>query len=118
VSRHVLLVDDEPALRTAVGRMLRTLGYEVVMAGDGDEALTAFRAAPENFAFVMLDLSMPRVGGREVLGGLRETAPGVRVLLGSGAECPKDLLTSAQTLFVRKPYGLTELREAVARLTA
>lgn len=63
VSKRVLLVDDEPALRTAVGRMLRVLGYEALMASDGEEALALFKAERDAVAFVLLDLSLPRVGG-------------------------------------------------------
>lgn len=118
VSKRVLLVDDEPALRTAVGRMLRVLGYEALMASDGEEALALFKAERDAVAFVLLDLSLPRVGGREVFQALRAVKPGVPVLFSSGYECPTELLADPAVKFVRKPYALTELRGMVEKITA
>lgn len=114
--RLVLLVDDEPALRTAIGRMLRVMGYESVMASDGEQALALFKAHERGIAFVLLDLSLPRMSGPEVFDALRGTHPHLRVLFSSGHECPRELLEGGAVGFLRKPYSLTELRSAVEGL--
>jgi DNA-binding NtrC family response regulator len=81
------MVDDEPAVRAIVGRMLVDAGYEVVPAADGMEALALYqRRGP--FAVVLLDESMPGMPGRAVLQRLLALDPAARVVLftGYGAE--------------------------------
>jgi len=66
---RVLLVDDDRALRDAVGRALRLEGYEVVLAADGREALGVMARAPADL--VVLDVSMPSMSGYEVCRRIR-----------------------------------------------
>ena len=79
----ILLVDDEPAVRAIVGRILADAGYQVVPAADGAEALALYqRLGP--FAVVLLDESMPGLPGRAVLERLLAMDPGAKVVLFTG----------------------------------
>jgi len=115
----ILLVDDEPQVRTVAGRMLRHLGFEVVEAADGVEALARFREIPAGIACVVLDLSMPRMGGEEAFRELRRIRGDVRVVLSSGyseQEITQRFAGKGHAGFVQKPYSLGNLREALRRV--
>lgn len=73
----ILLVDDEKPVRTAVARLLERRGYRVQVAADGPSALAHFAGgrASHRFDLILLDLSMPGMPGRQVLGELRRLAP-------------------------------------------
>jgi PAS domain S-box-containing protein len=75
---RILLVDDEPELAFAAKKMLERLGYEVVTAADGFEALKVFRAGPDRFDLIITDQSMPGISGTELakeLTGIRAEVP-------------------------------------------
>jgi PAS domain S-box-containing protein len=80
----VLLVDDEKNVRISTEMLLRAHGFDVVVARDGAEAIEAFRRDPQRIDVVLLDLTMPKMSGSEVLRELRAIAPGVPVVLTSG----------------------------------
>jgi PAS domain S-box-containing protein len=83
-SGHILVVDDEAAVRRAVARVLERGGYEVTTASDGRAAVDLFTKEPRRYAAVVLDLTMPVMGGAEALRRLREIASDVPVILCSG----------------------------------
>ena len=110
------VVDDEEAVRTAAGRMLKGSGCEVVIARDGQEALRLFGAVPERYALVLLDLTMPGMGGAECFGELRKIRPDVRVLISSGydsEQLTERFVSPGPTGFIRKPYQAQALAQAV-----
>jgi PAS domain S-box-containing protein len=115
----VLLVDDEPAVRSSTADMLRAMGLQVIEAGDGEEALAAYRREPDAIAVVLLDLTMPRMDGHETLRELRKLKPGVKVILCSGYH-EQDAMKHAQSGepvgFLQKPFRLRDLRNALARM--
>lgn len=113
---RVLLVDDEPLVRRATRRLLESGGYEVVEAADGIDGLERFRERPEAFDVVLLDLSMPRMGGEEAFVALRAIRPGVPVVIASGYADggPDRLLSQPAVGFAAKPYDRGELLEALA----
>jgi PAS domain S-box-containing protein len=82
--KTVLLVEDEPAVRLLVVLMLAQAGYTVVQAADGQAGLDQFRQRPDDFDIVLLDLTMPRLDGLEVLAELRRLRPSVPVVLMTG----------------------------------
>jgi CheY-like chemotaxis protein len=111
----VLLVDDEPALRRLGVRMLTRLGFESMTAQNGIEALAMYRQHRDRIRYVILDWSMPEMGGDETFAELRRIDPKVRVVLTSGhppEEIMRRLTGNPVTAFVRKPYVLSELAEA------
>jgi CheY-like chemotaxis protein len=80
----VLVVEDEEGVREVVGRMVERLGFQVVQAADGVEAIRMFDEHDGTVAAVLLDLSMPRMGGQETLHRLRERSADLPVVLMSG----------------------------------
>jgi PAS domain S-box-containing protein len=112
-SETVLVADDEPLLRDLARAILEGQGYKVALAGDGVEAVESYRR--ERSDLVVLDLTMPRLSGREALRHLREIDPEVRVLFASGytAEHLRDEEQRQVLGFVKKPYRPEDLAYAV-----
>ncbi len=111
----VLVVEDEAAVRAAVAGMLEALGYTVVEAADGEEALELLEGGTA-IDLVVSDVVMPKMGGRELLEGARKLTPQVPFLFSSGYtnEKLRDLLeTEEQTSFIAKPYTMERLSRAV-----
>jgi two-component system, cell cycle sensor histidine kinase and response regulator CckA len=80
----VLMVEDEEGVREVVGRMLERLGFHVITAVDGQDAIRAFDEHDGEVTAVLLDLSMPRMGGPETVRLLRQRSPELPVVLMSG----------------------------------
>jgi PAS domain S-box-containing protein len=85
-SERILLVEDEPALRRATARILTDHGYEVSVARDGVEALELIDASSTGFDLVLSDYAMPRMGGAELAGLLKERGDTMPILFVSGYE--------------------------------
>jgi CheY-like chemotaxis protein len=111
----VLLVDDEEPLRTLGRAILQRHGYQVLLARDGVEAIETYFRENGRIDLVVLDLSMPRLSGREALRHLRRIDPSVWVLFASGHNV--ETLTPAERTqmagFVSKPYRPSDLAAAV-----
>jgi len=115
----ILLVDDEKALLDTVSDMLKHLGYLVLTAGDGEEAVRIYEEHRKNVDLIILDMLMPRKGGREAYDDLKRIQPDVKVLLTSGFEHQKavaeDMCEQGAAGFVEKPYRLRDLSELIRR---
>jgi PAS domain S-box-containing protein len=83
-SGTVLVVDDEKAVRDLLGHALTKCGLSVIMANDGREAVERFREHAPKIAAVLLDLTMPGIGGLEAFVEMRKIRPDARVILSSG----------------------------------
>jgi two-component system, cell cycle sensor histidine kinase and response regulator CckA len=112
----ILVVDDEAVVRATATELLRYLGYVVLHAEGGREALDIYRARGAEIDLVLLDLMMPDLDGRETLVELRALDPKVCVVLSSGYGF-EDLIDSlpreSLSGFARKPYQLAELSRIV-----
>jgi PAS domain S-box-containing protein len=111
-----LLVDDEPELRFSFGSMLQHLGFRVVAARDGYEALERF--SPGEFAFVLMDLTMPRMDGKEAFFQMKARDPEVKVVLASGyseQEAIEPLAGLRPAGFIQKPFSLEALTRVIER---
>jgi len=128
IARHVarkgpctlLLVDDEEELRAAAESMLAHLGCRVLLAEDGIQALECLAAHPE-VDLVLMDLSMPRMGGVEAFLQIRSRWPRMRVILSSGydqSHSIESLREMQPTGFLSKPYNLNNLNKAVQKALA
>ncbi|CAN5878644.1 hypothetical protein BH11MYX4_BH11MYX4_35780 [soil metagenome] len=119
---RVLVADDEPVVRKLTERMLRQLGYQVVGASDGEEALRAFEKAPDAFDLVVLDVVMPKLKGPEALARMRVIRPDLKALLVSAyAGAPSGLLAAGGDPTLRtlpKPFTAPELAEELRRVMA
>jgi PAS domain S-box-containing protein len=113
----ILLVDDEKILREVGHDLLADLGYTVFLAEDGEQALEVFAANRGDILLVMLDMIMPKMGGKEAFLRLRDMDPDVRVLFCSGFSregTGEELLGLGASGFIQKPYNRSELSRAVA----
>jgi len=113
---RILVVDDEPAVRTALERALAPEGYDVDMAADGAEALDRLAAAPPDA--VVLDVGMPNVDGLEVCRRMRQAGDRTPVLMLTARDAIDDRvegLDAGADDYLVKPFALRELR---ARLRA
>ncbi len=118
-SGQVLIIDDEETVRDAAGAMLEALGFETTMTCDGLQGLDVFTAAPDSFAFVLLDLTMPNLNGVEVFARIRRLRPETRVLLVSGfneQEATAGFLGEGPAGFLQKPFRLAQLRDKVREI--
>jgi two-component system cell cycle sensor histidine kinase/response regulator CckA len=120
---RVLLMDDQPDIRKMVKRMLTHLGYQVEVAGNGQEAIALYQEAvksPEAFDAVILDLTIPGgMGGKEVIQKLREIDPQVKAIVSSGYANEAVMSDYEQYGFrgvVAKPYEIKELSEIVSKV--
>lgn len=117
----ILVVDDEPAILQLAKEVLERKGYHLVLAHTGEEALEKYRRDPDGVDLVLLDLSMPGMGGKRCLEELLKLDPGVRVIIASGyAEKSRaqELMTLGALGFLAKPYRLEELLLEVRRVLA
>ena len=80
----ILLAEDEPQLRALVTRMLSDLGYRVITARDGEEAVALFERHASEVALAVLDVVMPRLDAREVYERIRLVRPDIKVLFTTG----------------------------------
>ena len=110
----ILVVDDEPVLRRVCARLLQKLGYQVLEAPSGEEALELFKQKGSEIDLVLLDLIMPGLSGLQTLERLRELDPGVRVLLSSGYGDKAGDKLPPELGFIAKPYTLKFLSQKVA----
>lgn len=108
----VLVVDDEEVVRRTARVMLERYGYTVLMAENGQEALDKYRRNAGRIRLVILDLTMPVMGGEEAFRRLHELDPGVRVLLSSGyneVEIIRRFTGTGAAGFIQKPYTAAKL---------
>jgi PAS domain S-box-containing protein len=109
----ILLVDDEPALRTLGRFILEQNGYRVLLAEDGIDALETFKELRDQVALVILDLTMPRLSGQDTFRQMREISSKVPILFCSGYSADQLVDVGEHVAFLSKPYRPAELLEAV-----
>ena len=112
----ILLVDDEESVRVMGTRMLERLGFGVLIAVDGREALDIYRERREEIALVLLDLTMPDLDGEEAFRELRRTDPQVCVVMSSGhteSEIAPRFAGKRLSGFLQKPYTLDALSQCL-----
>ncbi len=112
----VMVVDDEAAIRMVASEILSTIGFEVIVAEDGLEALRLFQTHGKDLELVLLDLTMPHLDGFQTLQQMRALRPDIRVLLSSGFADPglENRLTPGSVAgFLPKPYRVQDLILAV-----
>lgn len=111
-SAHILFVDDEVQVRSFAREALLRAGFEVTCAGDGQEALDIWNGADGSFDVIVLDATMPRLGGVEAMERIRKIAPREPIILASGYT-QHGIATRAAELelvwFLPKPFGVSEL---------
>jgi signal transduction histidine kinase/ActR/RegA family two-component response regulator len=118
-SATILLVDDEQIIIDTLQPMLRKLGYRVITACSGQDALAIFREKGRDIDLVMLDLIMPGMGGDAVFDGLRQQRSDAKILLFSGYDAKAnvaDILNRGCNGFIQKPFSLAALSDALQKI--
>jgi len=113
-SETIMLVEDEEMLRTLAERQLTRLGYTVVCAASGEEALERIARFEGEIDLVVTDVVMPGLTGQELARRLRRERPALRVLFMSGSGTVRDESEAADELLA-KPFSLETLGRAVRR---
>jgi len=112
----VLLVDDEKTVREIGREMLSDFGFESLSACNGIEALEIFKTHHEKIRFVLMDLTMPKMGGEETFREFRRINPDVKVIICSGyneQEISQKFAGKGLAGFLKKPYTLAELQDKI-----
>lgn len=115
---RILLAEDHELVREVTRRILEREGFKVTVAVDGIETVQLFSAAPHSFDLLVVDLTMPRMGGAEAVARIRQIQPDVRVILSSGFNEVSATLRFANlelSGFIQKPYQPQDL---VAKIRA
>ncbi len=115
----ILLVDDEQPILEIAREILDRYGYSVLTASSGEEALDLYRQKGADIDLVVLDLSMPGMGGHKCLQELSALDPGVRVIIASGYSTESLSGTTAPSEargFIGKPYSLIALLKLVRQV--
>jgi len=115
---RILLVDDEESLRESIAEFLEVLGFSVVQAADGLEAVEAFRAQSPDIGLIIMDLTMPRMDGHEAFQAIRALDPQIPIILSSGyseQDATRQFSGEALAAFLQKPYTLKALEAMVNR---
>jgi two-component system cell cycle sensor histidine kinase/response regulator CckA len=110
----ILLVDDEQITMDVGQEILRELGYKVLTARNGPEAIERFRAIGPRIDLVILDMIMPGMGGGQTFDELRRLDPNIRVLLASGYSIggeASQILERGCNDFIQKPFNMRQLSE-------
>jgi CheY-like chemotaxis protein len=116
---RILLVDDEPMIAGLGKRILEGLGYEVVLAFSGSEALAAIESGRYRFDLVITDQTMPHLTGLSLLEKIRHLVPGLPVIICTGYSETLNSATARQhgaQALLDKPFRQAELAAIVARV--
>ena len=117
----ILVIEDDDTVRWVTQRVLERSGFRVLLARDGPEGMDLFRGRGPEIVLVILDLTLPHLGGEEVFRQLRLQRPDVRVLLMSGyteQEVTSRFQGKGLAGFVQKPFQLPALLAKVRQALA
>ena len=111
-SETILLVDDDELIRELGLRILSKLGYRVILASNGKEALEVFRKQKREISLIIMDLIMPEMGGKQCLEEMLKIDPNAKILIASGVSARSHIIAIGEVGakgIVNKPYEMTEL---------
>lgn len=120
-SGTILIVDDEEMVLDIGIKVLKKLGYTVLNAKNGREAVALFQEHGDTINLVILDIVMPDIGGGEVYDRLKEIRPDVKVLLSSGYSIDgqaRDIMDRGCDGFIQKPFSMKALSEKLSEILA
>ncbi len=115
-SGTILIVDDEYIIQVMAKAILENLGYTVLIASNGLEAIDVYKQNSDQIKLVILDMVMPEMNGKECFAKLKKVDPMVKVILSSGFTQEEDL-TDMKNLglngFIRKPYNTSDISHLI-----
>ena len=118
-SKTFLLIDDEPMVTDVCELMLKELGYRVLKASSGPEAIKIFENNRDQIDLIISDFNMPGMNGQEVVDRVRTIDQRAKVLLSSGGVSvphEEDAIARGFNGFLQKPYSLNTLSDKIAEI--
>ncbi|MCL2063703.1 MAG: response regulator [Candidatus Cloacimonetes bacterium] len=115
--RNILLVDDDDDLRYLMAEYFYHIGYNVVLASDGDEAFELFQH--QKFDLVITDVRMPKMNGLRLLRHIKSSYPNLPIILMTGFELSKRDLANMRynaDAYIAKPFSLEYMRKIIESL--
>ncbi|MGD9123958.1 MAG: PAS domain S-box protein [Desulfarculaceae bacterium] len=115
----ILLVDDEPSLRSVASSLLTKNGYKTLLASSGEEAVEIFLVKAAEIDLVVLDIGMPGMGGHRCLQALLEIKPEAKIIIASGYSkngALRETMALGAVDYLAKPFKTAELLETVRRV--
>jgi two-component system, cell cycle sensor histidine kinase and response regulator CckA len=115
----VLVAEDESIVRLVLEEMLRKLGFRVLSATNGVEALDALDSSTDDVDLVIFDMTMPAMDGRQLFDRLQSAYPQAKTVLASGAGMDIEVSTMrAEGLngYLPKPFSISQIREEISRV--
>ncbi len=118
-AENILLVDDEEIIIDVGAEILKSLGYQVLEAKNGKEALSVYGKHKDDIDIVIMDMIMPGMGGLELYSKLKENNPAVKVLLSSGYSLnsqAREILNRGCNGFIQKPFNLDQMSQKLRKI--
>jgi CheY-like chemotaxis protein len=115
----ILLIDDEEIILTVAEEMVKALGYNVIAAGKGTDAIEIYRNNQDNINMIVLDMIMPGFSGGEVFDQLRKINPQAKILLASGYTIDGEasvIMSRGCNGFIQKPFNIQELSKKISEV--
>ncbi len=110
----VLVIDDDAAVRSSLGPLLRHLGYAALVAAGGEEGLALHDQHRAELSVVLLDLTMPGLSGPETFAALHARDPSLPIVISSGYSAEHDPVIERAAAFLQKPYDVESLERVLA----
>jgi len=117
----ILLVDDEEVIIEVTSRLLGELGYQIITAANGEEAIDIYARKHSGIDLVIVDMIMPGMSGSETFDRLKAINPAVRVILSSGYSLngkAQAIMNKGVRAFLQKPYRLNDLAQKIRQALA
>ena len=116
--RHILHIEDDPEVAGSIAQLLKANGYEITHAADGLSGLLAFKQNPDQWAAVLVDLTLPHVSGNALLKEMHQARPSLPLIVLTGAPPGTSLEVYEQgaAILWHKPISSTELLENLKAL--
>lgn len=112
-SATILLVEDQPQVRRLLAVSLRHMGYELLTAGDGEEALALAADPEQRIDLLVTDVMMPGINGAQLVARMKEGGRHIPVVFISGFTSEVVIAEGPGVTFLQKPFALAELTGAV-----
>ena len=112
----LLLVDDEKTIIEVTGGMITRLGYKLLIARSGEEAVEIYRANSGRIDLVIMDMIMPGIGGGEAFDLIRSINPQAKIILSSGFNLnsgAKEIMNRGARAFLQKPFRFDDLSRVI-----
>ncbi|MBW2568153.1 MAG: response regulator [Deltaproteobacteria bacterium] len=115
----ILVVDDEEIIRTMLQEVLESLGYNILLADNGESALNLYREHSDDIDLVIIDMIMPIMGGEKTYSELKKIDPDIKAILSSGFSedaVVQEILRAGVNGFIHKPFTIAELSKKVRKV--